>query len=251
MHQAVKTVKAFQGQGAKAMTITGGGDPLIWRPLNEFIREFSTMELGLVTEGIHLDRLTAESMDRLRWCRVSMSAQHPHVDLDSLIDNCDGVAISYVVYGDDPFRDAENLDKIDAKYGKHVTHIRVVEDILDPSCTSVNGVKVICKGSHEKTIWQGRKDYTMGAKRCLVSLLKPNISPDGLVTPCCGVQYADNPPDLDFTKKFSMGTIDDINEIWDGQQYFDGSVCQRCYYSDYNSVLESVYEKKLKHELFV
>ena len=81
-------------------------------------------------------------------------------------------------------------------------------------------------------------------------MLKPVISADGGIYPCCGVQYAQDPPGRDMVELMLMGTLDDIDRIWKDQITFDGSVCTRCYYDDYNSALDLL-TMSLSHKEFV
>jgi len=90
-------------------------------------------------------------------------------------------------------------------------------------------------------IFQGRKRYSHGNKKCLLSLLKPNIGPDGNIYPCCGVQYLDKIPNRTFSETYSMGKITDIEKIYEEQRYFNGSVCDRCYYAEYNYAMNMMW----------
>ena len=59
------------------------------------------------------------------------------------------------------------------------------------------------------------------------------IGADGLVYPCCGIQYARKGIKRDLNS--SMG--DDLNKIMKEQLNFDGSYCDICYYDKYNQLL--------------
>ena len=76
--------------GTKALTITGGGEPLMHKDLNEMIRYAAErgIECGLTTNGKLLDRL--EEHKNLTWCRISTSdEQTPAYDKISKAVNSD------------------------------------------------------------------------------------------------------------------------------------------------------------------
>ena len=88
---------------------------------------------------------------------------------------------------------------------------------------------------------------TEGTKKCLISLLKPVVTADGKLAPCCGDQYKDNPPARDYIGDF--GTINNIDKIWQEQKFYDGSKCVKCYYDNYNILLSTLLEG-IKHKNF-
>ena len=99
-------------------------------------------------------------------------------------------------------------------------------------------------------IYQGRKDYVKGHKKCLISLLKPVVSPDGKLYPCCGVQYALINTSKDYEKSMCMGDAKDIDKLYKEQKCFDGRFCVRCYYSSYNHAL-NILVSELQHGEFI
>ena len=110
-------------------------------------------------------------------------------------------------------------------------------------------VKRNIKVDDSKVIYQGRKDSTRGTKDCYISLLKPVIGPEGIF-PCCGSQYSIQGQPRDMVNKMKMGDIKDLAEILDNQKHFDGSVCDTCYYSQYNESLSKL-KNKPKHINFI
>ena len=55
-------------------------------------------------------------------------------------------------------------------------------------------------------IYQGRKKFSRGSAKCLISLIKPLIGSDGNVYPCCGVQYALADSSFDFDSRGGCGS---------------------------------------------
>jgi hypothetical protein len=48
-----------------------------------------------------------------------------------------------------------------------------------------------------------------------------------------------------------MGKVEDFKRIFAKQEIFDGSICKKCIYSNYNNVLKVFKEKNLEHSEFV
>ena len=246
----VDTMEKFKKLGCMAVTITGGGEPLLHPEINVLLsilnREMG-IKVGLVTNGTQFKNLS--SIHDITWCRISSSDdREPHwEDITKTIQLAFWVdwAFSYVLTRNP---DWDRLSRLVAFANNHdFTHVRIVSDILDDGMTRLmaearkrlsNPNNHFTRGSDNKVIYQDRTDYVPGRNRCGISLLKPVIGADGKIYPCCGVQYAQDPPGRDLVESMCMGGIQDIDRIWRDQSAFDGSVCSRCYYDDYNSTLE-------------
>ncbi len=248
----------FQLLGMKALTITGGGEPILHPQFDEFVIFVNKLEIsmGLVTNGLALGTVPVSTLSKLVWCRVSASDESC---LDSLfpkveeaVSSSPGVdwAYSYVVTENyDPHKVMEVVKHMDQLGMKHA---RLVTDILDDKKSAVMDIlknRIREAGIDDsKVIYQDRKIFTEGNARCLLSLVKPVIGTDGQIYPCCGVQYARQDLSKNFDIKMSMGS--DISHIWQGQRYFDGGDCDKCYYSSYNEVLGIIVDG-LEHEEFI
>jgi MoaA/NifB/PqqE/SkfB family radical SAM enzyme len=253
----------FKKLGTKSCTITGGGEPLCYPNIKELIRWLTSngIETGLVSNAKMLEASfnlsMASALSKLTWSRISVSNESV-IDLGgkspfSVVNYFKEVAIdwafSYVV------TDSNNLKNlvecINVANENSFTHVRIVDDIINEP-DAIEKVKEYLKDKVDDrlVIYQGRKEYVKGHKKCLISLLKPNIGTDGYIYACCGIQFATNPPALDFDKRVSMGN--DVYDIWLNQKCFDGSVCSKCYYSEYNSYMNKIAESiKLDHAAFV
>ena len=244
--------------GTKAVTITGGGEPLMHDSISQIISLFNDLDIqvGLVTNGFLLDQLNQDAMSRLTWCRISCSDE---IDFKGYLyepmeeyKNVD-FAFSYVVT---EFFKPENLAAfIDYANKKNFSHVRVVSDLIDldnvPSMEVVKNVKSVV--DDRKVIYQERREYTKGSKRCYISLLKPLVAADGKVYPCCGVQYASmyNGGDLSFPERMSMGDASSFESLKSALfEPFDGSDCDKCYYEGYNEILAAI-DGDIKHGEFL
>lgn len=251
--EVYKLIDTFSGLGCRAVTITGGGEPLMHDGINKIIRRFKNADIsvGLVTNGLLLDRL----IEPVKWCRISCCDERKFNSRTATImeDSVDALfnidwAFSYVV-GEN--YDPDNLIKyVEFANTHNFTHVRVVSDLIDlDKCVDMQTVKETLNGIDDSlVIYQGRKEYAHGQRNCYLSLLKPVVGADGKVYPCCGVQYARKEQDLDLPESMCMG--DDIDRIYKEQSYFDGSKCFRCYYKNYNDVIGTLLSD-IQHKEFI
>lgn len=246
--------------GTKAVTITGGGDPLEYQKLGDYIKlcNGKGIKMGLVTNGVKFRNISDDDLSLITWCRVSLSSEYKLLtnQLKQKIKNNPRVdwAFSFVVTDKTDVGDIIEAVKFANK--NNFTHVRLVEEIINGSSVSMKWIKEELEADcvdDTKVIYQSRKKFSKGSKKCLISLLKPNIDADGNIYACCGIQYASGKnPDLSFNPKYSMGSIEDIKKIWGKQKYFDGSLCEKCFYSEYNDILNMLWDSnKIKHKEFV
>jgi len=246
-------LKDVQSLGCKAITITGGGEPLLHPNINEIIKKCKDRDIkvGLVTNGLLLDNLKEE----VSWCRISFDSNRKFSELkekvelawDSFIDI--DWAFSFVLY--DGFGDLDLV--VEFANQRKFTHVRVVADIFNPNDKLMGLIPNTLRKDgicDKRIIYQPRNEPTRGSKKCLISLLKPTIGANGQIYPCCGAQYAIKDSKRDFIKEMSMGHIKDIKEIMNDQRYFDGSICDVCYYKGYNNILGLMTEK-VEHKEWV
>lgn len=254
---ALHTVFSLKRLGMKAMTITGGGEPLLYPKINEFISFVgsSNTEIGLVTNGICLYKLN--TFKELTWCRVSFSDERKF-DAgfeDTLINaikkgpNVDW-AFSYVVSKSPNIKNIEKVIEIANKF--NFTHIRLVTDILEKDFINLTAVKkhlMLMGIDDSKVIYQQRHSYTKGGP-CYIGYLKPVIGADGRIYVCCGAQYAIHDGNREMANKLCMGYTKNIEDIMNTMKPFDGSICDKCYYQDYNRLLGIMVDGD-KHEVFL
>jgi len=257
-HKAEKIIDTYAKLGCQAVTITGGGEPTLYKELPKIIKLFkqSGIKIGLVTNGINIDEIS--DLDMVTWIRVSFddtryfNHNFKH-DLVSAVTKNNKVdwSFSYVVTKNHDF--GQIIRVIEFANSMNFTHVRLVSDLLDlNNVVNMDKVKKSIESyvDDDKVIYQGRKVFTNGRKKCLISLLKPVITVEGDIYPCCGVQYAKKSNRFDYDKTMKMGTIDDATDIFLKQQNFDGSDCDVCYYDEYNIALDNM-TTDLNHKEFV
>jgi MoaA/NifB/PqqE/SkfB family radical SAM enzyme len=245
--------------GCKAMTISGGGEPTIHPHINEIIEIVRKLgiSIGMAANGLNLKRVKLETLNKLTWCRIShddnRSFDSPYKSmLSKIINKCPDVdwGFSYVVTANINYKTLKDVIKF--SHLNKFTHVRIISDLLDlENVVEMDEIKKALKGVDDShVIYQGRKTYTKGYKKCLISLLKPVVNADGKLYGCCGIQYISDNPSLKCDKDLAMGDALDIAKLYEKQQFFDGSVCDRCYYSKYNELLNYM-TQDLDHVEFV
>jgi organic radical activating enzyme len=254
------TIQILAENGIKAITITGGGEPLMYTHFSELVNlcSFNFIKMGLVTNGLLLDNRKAYDLNNLTWCRISHSDDRPFTleyqnKLHNVIKKNPKVdwAFSYVV-SDKP--DLDNiLSVIEFAEKMHCTHVRLVADLFHPCFVPMDYLETALKPyiEHLKTpvIFQKRNEPELGGD-CYIGYAKPVITADGKMYACCGVQYALDTPSKKCPDELCMGTIYDIGMKKTNKPFAGGELCKRCYYQDYNRTLKMLLSE-LDHKEFI
>ena len=250
-------IKTYSSLGCKAVTITGGGEPLLHKNINNIIKSFHDhkIKIGLVTNGLCLDMLEKDTYQYINWIRISFDDNRQFDQLminklNKVVPNQTSVdwSFSYVITKSVNCKNIQRV--VDYANQNKFTHVRLVTNILDVE--NIIDMSVIKENisNDDIVLYQGRKQYTAGSCKCLISLLKPVIDAGGQIYPCCGTQYAKEGQQLDYNTDMSMGGIGRIKTLYEQQLFFDGSRCKKCYYRDYNEVL-SILLSNIEHKEFV
>ena len=246
-------VDSFSKLGTKCLTITGGGEPTLHKNFIEIIEYCNDLdlEIGLVTNGKLLfnnPKLLDSLNHSLKWLRLSITEDRPY-PTRRIDDVCKqlplvDIGISFTINNLDDLALVRQVSMI-CRDTKNITHARFVQNILNPIDRFMFIAEDECKKFSDKLIFQYRSAYTKGQNPCLISFLKPVIDATGNIYPCCGTQYATDETRL-MPEKMSMGNWRDFIKM----SYFDGSICKKCYYSNYNEILK-YYIQDVVHERFV
>ena len=252
----------FSDLGTRAVTVTGGGEPTLHPHFNYTLdlANWLAMETGLITNGTLLDRVDPKPLNMLRWCRVSCSDYWDYDKYANIVKKVRDKAydpdwgMSYVVLAGEKHRPYNFMKCIQLANTLGFKYVRVVADLTCPEQTpqmeELQAFLKIHDVDVSRVIYQGRKNTTKGFRQCWISLIKPYIGADGGVYPCCAVQYAKDPVSFDTPVDMRMGTLGDVSAIWEKQEPFDGSVCVRCHYHQYNTVW-GVLKQGVDHAEFI
>lgn len=239
-------------RGTKAITISGGGEPLLHPHINEFIDylEQKGIKVGLTTNGLLLPRLKYHN--NLTWCRVSSGDDrtpgYSQIEKGITTNPETDWAFSHVIMRDPDYQKINGVIEFANRHG--FTHVRLVNDLMDSEHTpSMDEVKRHIVADDKNVIYQGRKEWERGQEKCYMPLLKPVIAPEGIIV-CCGSQYAIKGSEGHYDPKVILGGLEELATILDGKKPFDGRVCNRCYYGDYNQALSKLLSTP-QHKEFV
>jgi len=256
----IKVIDKFKSLGTKSCTITGGGEFLCHKDAKKIISKIykSGIDIGLVTNGDLIYKLNRDDLNKIVWIRISLgdgkklkkdywSNLSKILNISSKVD----YSFSYVI-ANKKFNYSLIKKMIEFANKFKFTHIRIVNDINNAKKLRVmehlKRKLKIDKIDDSKVIYQNRGIWNKGTKNCWISLLKPVITADGKLGACCGEQYRTKNPTKDYIADW--GTIKDIDKIWEGQKCYDGSKCYKCYYGNYNLLMD-ILLKEVKHKSFV
>ena len=238
-------VEFFAARGTRAVTITGGGEPTLHPNFLEIIATFKKfgISIGLVSNGIRWGKSEkiegAEFLSgAIEWTRISTMDTTINGEQPDWLDNIASqlqthFGVSFTCGEGVSVELAKRVARVAHKH-LNVTHVRFVQDILDPNDERLKAVEEATTSITDKGIYQYRSAYTSGAPRCLIALLKPMIDVTGQIYPCCGVQYANEAAGLrTMPSAFQMGHWRE----YDSMRHFNGSLCTKCYYEQYNTTL--------------
>ena len=227
-------VRYFAALGTKALTLTGGGEPTLHEGLLDVIGLARSLdvEVGLVTNGLDWSEktrrqlATADAM--LRWTRISVIRPDGEYEADRIVRLADNlpsvdVGVSFTVTAEPDPSLAANICRI-AEETENITHVRFVQDILRPDTVAFRKIEEACAQITPKALFQRRDLDHPGTNPCLVSRLRPLVAADGHVYPCCGVQYAVDPPPRKLPSIFRQCHWSQFHRT----APFDGSICTRC-----------------------
>jgi organic radical activating enzyme len=235
-----------------AVTISGGGEPLLYTKFDKMIDMFkdNNVDIGMATNGYLLENYSASLYDNFKWIRISLSQISVANGLIEKVrpsiseaPKCDW-AFSYVC-SPDVDRNEKVIKEFYTEFHTKITHMRVVGDIL----VNDDRVDVLRKRfdeTYDKIIWQGRNTFGRGNKSCLLSKIKPVLAADNKIYSCCGAQYAIKGKEYSLPPELCLGDIDD-RTIFD--KTLNGAICDKCYYNGYNGFLNLFGD--IKHKSFI
>jgi MoaA/NifB/PqqE/SkfB family radical SAM enzyme len=247
LDESLDMIRYFHGLGTRAITISGGGEPLLWKHLEKFLTCCSILniKIGITTSFFNNEKLAPMLNEYVTWLRLSVT--YNGVDFYKIVrdmPNTD-LGISWVI---NRHLELSYLDYIIelSEINNNVTHVRLVNDLVDKSDWGMT-CDLIKRYRNSKKVMIHYKDvYNSDNSTCYLSKLKPLISADGFVYPCCGTQYAKLSYDKDLTDEFKMCHWKEFDKT----DYFNGIVCERCYYNSYNVVLRELFSE-VKHPEFI
>ena len=248
--QLEEAINTFVRLGIKSIEITGGGDPTLYHHINSLIDHCykHKLEIGLITNGVALDKIEQQNLDKLTWLRISLNG----LDYDKIIQvpKIPGtLGFSYVWNSKSTL---EILNKIYMLSKEHnVEYVRIVPDCLKPKeqIQLKNQILGLIKYSkYQDTIFVQSKDYKV-YPNCWIGALKPFLYADGYVYQCSATALYERK----FGERWRICHIDKIKEYYSNPiKPFPNTMCKKgkCFYYDHNKLLDEL-QMQVKHNGFI
>lgn len=246
----VEAVDKFIVRGLQAVTITGGGEPLMHPQFDKMVDYLHKRDicLGMSTNGILTKQWPVDMYRKFDWIRVSFDSHRDELpELYWTLE--DKYAFSYV-HADGAEKTDNFLRLMDMARQGSIAHLRIVSDISGKKDLRGLDITGPCPSN---VIIQDRSISERGQYPCWLALAKPLLNADGLMYTCCCAQYALDSGICLYPKELCLGTIDLFLERYKGSQApFNGEICKICYYGGYNRVLDAIKAQgSLKHTEFI
>lgn len=240
LYKAKRAMYDFKMLGAKTIEFTGGGDPTMYHGINELIRFGNQLgyEMGMISNGVDLKKVV--ELDKLTWLRLSLNSLDVYEDIH--IPRYNGtLGFSYVWHEESNPKIFDKIEdyvkRFDAKY------VRVV-----PNCLNPHDIKKF--KDEVGPLVEGKDRFFVQTKdvdkpeSCMIGYLKPFIAPDGYVYHCSATPLIGRK----FDRRFQMGPVEDIYQIWDKPKPFDTKDCQTCFFKEHNEIMKQAKRGELNLE---
>jgi len=262
--EAKQIVDIYKNLGLKSVEITGGGDPTMYPHLEElifYIRE-AGLGLGMITNGLRLNRIAEDALKSLDWMRISLagiefSKDEQYMQLDaSRFPEMTGSSI-VVSQGNIPsqqvfreglielgllpdyvtiMRDQLTRASIVVKH-LGLKYMRVVPDCYNPSMVSWAKTELPeILAEFPSTTFSQSKD-TDTPSRCYQKYMKPFINADGYVYQCSTLSLFHGY----FHPDWRVAHWTEISKIYEQPlKSFDTSKCPFCFYRDQQTIISDI-----------
>jgi organic radical activating enzyme len=192
----IKGLKDFRKLGAKALEITGGGNPLLYPKINEVIKKAHQLgyDIGIISNSINPGKfITEESASYLTWYRCSISANHNIPNFNHRMYDLSRVpkgvlSFSYVINKDTTKTILKDIIKL-VRTRPDTKFVRICPDYLDNEIISTFRKKwapMIEKVDRDNKFFFKEliADCTAYSDFCGIGMIRPYVCEDGYVYMC-------------------------------------------------------------------
>jgi organic radical activating enzyme len=280
-------VTILKNYGLRAVILTGGGEPTLYRQFNELVLWLKAQDLsiGLITNGTQTDKISKAVIKCFSWVRVSVNIfdgwqekiRFPYHDVS---DDC-VIGCSMVYTGEHEKSQNDQHDWLDLF--RHVssvadncgaTYVRVLPNcLLEQNQLLIQHEmlnKIIGEIGDSRFFQQYKIHKTPGISTCNQAYFRPYLSEEswhgdgtaGTVYPCDSVVL--NQATAHFSKKFQICKPEDIGAFLEkrlNMNFEPKEACSGCVFADNVEMLEEwkhgtvdrfhEFPDPLKHEEFV
>ena len=250
----IEATTNFINLGIKTVEITGGGDPLLYPKLNEYLDFLISkdIKIGIITNGIHINKkIHPEIMAKISWIRISSNVLDYRDEIE-IPKNFKGT-LGFSYCWTEGLSTEEQLLKIkDIALKNNVQYIRMV-----PNCLST---KEELQKQHDFLIplvdkvgepfFYQQKEFGT-PNNCYWGYLKPFLYCDGYVY-FCSSSVLNEEADKQFNPTYRWYHWEDTNTIYNSpiKSSIDTKKCTHCVFVEQNEMLEYALNPQ-KHEEFI
>jgi len=231
----------MKNRGLKTVEWTGGGDPTLYKHINEaidFVHKLG-LEQGFITNGVLLrEKLSEESIKALKWIRVSVNSLEyvPELDLPFFSGT---LGFSYV-------KNEKSTSEVMERIHDHVLryrpkYVRIVTNCLATDEEQIENNKVYAAEVAElgHPYFYQPKVFER-SRRCYWCYIKPFVLHNGLVYPCSSV-VLNNDAGRKFNTKYQWATISGFGKKYISEiKPYRTHNCSHCVFTNQNRLIDSI-----------
>jgi len=226
INKFIIAIDALSKYGTKAIEFSGGGEPLLWMPLNESVKYIKSkdIKLSLISNGLLIDKVPEEILKVFSWIRISLqSIKHAEsIDFDK-ISKFTKISASYIVGND-----ISDLSIIESLYN-FAKNKKIVIRIAIQRPNSLDRENLIgnCVDSFGDPIFFSWKAANQSIC-CYMAWIRAAIDWRGKFLPCPAMQLSSE-SEGKIPNDFSLCNIEDLEKwILDNPPRDLGYKCQFC-----------------------
>jgi radical SAM protein with 4Fe4S-binding SPASM domain len=257
-----KGLKDFRKLGAKALEITGGGNPLLYPQINELINYAFKLgyKIGIISNSINPSKyLTKKSVDQIIWFRSSLSGfyKSSKVPYDFSIIPEGKLGFSYIITDETTKEHLEAIVEL-VKQRPDVKFVRIAANCLDGDEIKnfkKKWGKVIESLGEKFFIKEIGENYRPYSDFCGVGMIRPYCTEDGNIYPCSSYVLKEQKYD----PAYSIGRLENVRgmyneanilyETFQKPYMIDPKKCYHCFYANNNKLLHTI-TKRIQDEDF-
>lgn len=241
--------------GTQTVEITGGGDPLCYKQLNEYLEYLVKhgIKIGLITNGIGINRVIRKDLlNKIDWIRISSNTLDYKDELELPEGYTGTLGFSYC--WTEGLSTKEQLIKIrDIARDNDVQYVRLVPNCLATKAEQKRNnlfLSMLAEEIGDPVFFQTKSFDTPA--QCYWGYMKPFLYCDEYVYPCSSTVL--NPDaDKQFNDTYRWCHYTKAQTVW--HEYpicsaVNTSRCEHCVFADQNRMLEYALRQQ-KHEEFI
>jgi organic radical activating enzyme len=241
-------IERLQSRGLKAVIVSGGGEPMLYPPLDRLIKYLYAkgLSVGLITNGT-INRLSRKAWSMLLWVRISVNFNHGRlykivIPIDKLNKNC-VLGFSYIYDGSGKI--SQRLKQISDLAGRlKVEYVRILPDCRPQNEKFATFLKtlnpLISELKDKRFFLQNKMPRPAIHSVCHQSYFRPFFGEDGYIYCCDSIVLHDY--SMKFLEKYRVCKADKILDFMDGkiQPLFNPKTdCPGCVFVDNNKLIHN------------